>query len=157
MRIRERKSAPAAEGDLTPMIDMTFQLIAFFMVLINFTEAEADQRVKLPESELAKPPETAYEEQLTIQLTNDGLILFAGEEMSSLDRLSRTLNRERQIIKLHEKKKVADVTIIIRADRTAQTGKVQEVIQACQEVGFEKFALRGRQAEARLTGRADET
>ena len=57
MRIRERKSAPAAEGDLTPMIDMTFQLIAFFMVLINFTEAEADQRVKLPESELAKPPD----------------------------------------------------------------------------------------------------
>ena len=54
MRI-ERQTVPAAEADLTPMIDMTFQLIAFFMVLVNFSETEADARVVLPESELAKP------------------------------------------------------------------------------------------------------
>ena len=42
---------------MTPMIDMTFQLIAFFMVLINFSEVEQDQRITLPASELAKPPE----------------------------------------------------------------------------------------------------
>ena len=38
---------------MTPMIDMTFQLIAFFMVLINFTEADQNQAINLPSSELA--------------------------------------------------------------------------------------------------------
>ena len=60
MRIKKVKSA-IHEGDLTPMIDMTFQLIAFFMVLINFTQSEQDQRIQLPESTLAKPPEAPLE------------------------------------------------------------------------------------------------
>ena len=49
MRIK-KTSVNLVEGDLTPMIDMTFQLIAFFMVLINFTEADQDERIKLPDS-----------------------------------------------------------------------------------------------------------
>ena len=32
------------EFDMTPMIDMTFQLIAFFMVLINFDASDQDER-----------------------------------------------------------------------------------------------------------------
>ena len=57
MRIR-KKAEGIHEGDLTPMIDMTFQLIAFFMVLVNFTQTEQNQRIQLPQSELAKPPGT---------------------------------------------------------------------------------------------------
>ncbi len=57
MRMRKRAESEILEGDLTPMIDMTFQLIAFFMVLINFSQTEADQRILLPESVLAKPPD----------------------------------------------------------------------------------------------------
>ena len=56
MRVKSKK-IDLAEGDLTPMIDMTFQLIAFFMVLINFAQTESNDRVKLPSSQLVKPPE----------------------------------------------------------------------------------------------------
>ena len=55
MRIRKGK-VTVAQADLTPMIDMTFQLIAFFMVLINFTEADQNQEITLPTSEIVKPP-----------------------------------------------------------------------------------------------------
>ena len=44
------------EIDMTPMIDCVFQLITFFMLVINFESTQADERVKLPESEIAKPP-----------------------------------------------------------------------------------------------------
>ena len=54
MRFR-RHELSMVEGDLTPMIDMAFQLIAFFMVMINFTQADQNERIKLPTSELAKP------------------------------------------------------------------------------------------------------
>ena len=41
MKIKGR-GADMVELDYTPMIDMTFQLIAFFMILINFSDAETD-------------------------------------------------------------------------------------------------------------------
>ena len=47
MRFR-RKSTQILEGDLTPMIDMTFQLIAFFMLIINFSEVEKSEEINLP-------------------------------------------------------------------------------------------------------------
>ncbi len=155
MRIRSRKGPPAAEGDLTPMIDMTFQLIAFFMLLINFTEAEQDQRVRLPESELAKPPEKTYEKELTVQLTRDDLILFAGEDYRSLEEFDRALSTERSILKKYYEKDPSEVTIVIRADRDAETGKVQELIQRCQLAGFERFAFRSRIGELRPPAAGD--
>jgi len=63
---RGRKGAGFAEGDMTPMIDMTFQLIAFFMVLVNFADADQNERIRLPSSELAKPPDRPFESPITL-------------------------------------------------------------------------------------------
>ena len=53
----KRKTENIFEGDLTPMIDVVFQLIAFFMLIINFSEVVKSEEIQLPLSELAKPPE----------------------------------------------------------------------------------------------------
>ena len=135
-----------AEMDMTPMIDVTFQLIAFFMFVLNFSEVDQDQRVNLPLSELAWPPDVAYEQPLTIQLTGDGQIIFGGNYLSPAQ-LKAALLREAQIIELDPQKKVSDVTVIIRADRKAKTGKVQEIIKVCQDCKFDTFALRGKQSD----------
>jgi biopolymer transport protein ExbD len=142
MRIKKARSN-IAEGDLTPMIDMTFQLIAFFMVLINFTEAEQDDRVTLPQSVLAKPPEAAVEDPITIHVTNDGDAIFGGELVTD-DVLRRLLKRESEVLSL-SKKSTSDATVIIRASSQAATGRVQELIQLCQKEKFEKFALRAKE------------
>ena len=44
MAMTEVKSEP----NLTPMLDMVFQLITFFMLVINFKAAEIDQNLSLP-------------------------------------------------------------------------------------------------------------
>jgi len=152
MRIKSRGNTGIVEGDLTPMIDMTFQLIAFFMLVINFSDVEQDQRVQLPASELAKPPSAPYEQPLTIHLTKTDQYIFGGKEMTELSLLKKALLREVQIIKRYKSKNLADVTVIIRADGQAKTGQVQEVIQACQELEFERFALRGKQSEVSTIG-----
>ena len=144
MRFRPRGPQGVEEADLTPMIDMTFQLIAFFMLVINFSDVEQDQRIKLPASELAQPPDSAYDQPLTIHLTEDGRFIYAGRDHTGLDQLRSALLRETQIIVRHTSKEISDVTVIIRADEDARTGLVQEIIQACQELEFEKFALRGK-------------
>lgn len=151
MRIRPHKDS-IYESDLTPMIDMAFQLITFFMLAINFTDAEQDQRVTLPASELARPPDAPYEKPLTIHLTRGDHFIHAGKELTDLDQLRSELLRETQIITRHTDQKVGEVTVIIRADENAKTGLVQEVIQACQDLQFEKFALRGKQSERPTLG-----
>ena len=144
MRIR-RKGPHLAEADLTPMIDMTFQLIAFFMVLINFTEADQNQEITLPQSQLAKPPEAPFEYPIFIQLRDDSQILFGVEEVP-LSSLRTYMARETNFLRLKEKSR-SDATVIIRADLDAKTGDVQKVIQICQELKFDQFALRAKQEE----------
>ncbi|HEX7377068.1 MAG TPA: biopolymer transporter ExbD [Pirellulales bacterium] len=144
--VQRKKFDISAEGDMTPMIDMTFQLIAFFMVLINFAEGDQDQRIKLPSSELAKPPDAPVEAPLILQLTEEGTVLLGGDR-TPISEMSRYLGTEAEIIK-RQNKLPADASVIIRADRGTKTGLVQELIKKCQEKGFEKFSLRAKQ-EAR--------
>jgi biopolymer transport protein ExbD len=147
MRIKARGvGIGAVEVDMTPMIDMTFQLVAFFMMVLNFTEIDANERIKLPTSELAKPPETALDKPLTIQLTDDGTVIFGGEEMP-IPALQAPLLREKQVMNALKAGSHLNATVIIRADRDAKAGRVQEVIRLCQGagLGFEKFALRAKQ------------
>lgn len=152
MRIESRGPQGIVEGDLTPMIDMAFLLIAFFMFVINFSEVEQDQRVTLPASELARPPEAPYEQPLTIHITDNDHFIYGGKELLTIGALRSALLQETQIIKRLTTKDVADVTVIIRADEDAKTGMVQRVIQISQQLGFEKFALRGKQSDIRTIG-----
>jgi biopolymer transport protein ExbD len=143
---RKRGGGGIAEGDMTPMIDMTFQLIAFFMVLVNFAEVDQNERIRLPSSELAKPPDAPTKQPITLQLTKKGTVLMGGEERS-IPGLKPLLLREKQVLEAMPNVGYRDATIVIRADRTAKTGRVQEVIKVCQETGFEKFVLRAKQEQ----------
>ncbi|OHB71271.1 MAG: hypothetical protein A2V70_09030 [Planctomycetes bacterium RBG_13_63_9] len=146
MRYASRRGIGFAKADMTPMIDMTFQLIAFFMVVVNFTEADQNQRIRLPSSELAKPPDAPLLSPITLQLTSQGTVIFGPDE-TPLAGLRPRLLQERMVIRNTPGRKLEDATIIIRADRDAKTGKVQEVIKICQETGFVKFALRAKQQQ----------
>ncbi|HJT34698.1 MAG TPA: biopolymer transporter ExbD [Pirellulales bacterium] len=143
MPAKRKEYAVSAEADMTPMIDMTFQLIAFFMVLINFADGDQDQRIKLPSSELAKPPDAPLESPLTLQLSEEGKVLFGGDEVP-VDQMGSRLQTERNVIE-RQGKSVSDAAVIIRADARTRTGLVQELIKQCQQRGFEKFALRVKQ------------
>ncbi len=139
MRI-EKKYTPPAEPDLTPMIDMTFQLIAFFMVLINFSQSEQNDKVVLPTSELAKPADTPLEFPIIVHLTNTGSVVIGGDEVS-IEAMRSRLAPELSLLKL-EGKTAADANIIIRGHGGVPGGRVQELISKCQDLGFQNFALR---------------
>lgn len=139
--VTRKTTGPATvENDMTPMIDVTFQLITFFMFVLNFSEAEQDERIQLPASQLAKPAEGVLETPITMQLTATGGVLYAGE-IVPVDQITTPLRREREII-VAAGKDPKQATVIVRADGRASTGDVQQVIRACQEEGFERFALR---------------
>ena len=146
MRFRQRRTVPVTQGDMTPMIDMVFQLIAFFMVVINFSEVDYNERIALPQSELAQPPEGPLPTMITLQVTREGTVILSGDEVLP-EGLRTLLVRERQVLLARGEHRFREATIVIRADRAAETGRVQEVIQVCQETGFENFAVRARQED----------
>jgi biopolymer transport protein ExbD len=137
------KGPEFVEIDYTPMIDMTFQLIAFFMILINFAEGEQDQRVLLPASALAKPPEAAAETPITIQMVRDGTIIMSGNLLPDANAMRPFLNNEKYVLE-NKGESIKDANVIIRAHKGAKTGLVQQIIKVCQEIGFEKFSLRAK-------------
>lgn len=130
----------AAEADLTPMIDMTFQLIAFFMVLINFSQSEQNDRVVLPTSELAKPVDTPPEFPIIVHLTRDDTVVIGGDTVA-IETIRTRMSPEISMLKL-QGKTAADASIIIRGHQATPGGRVQDLINRCQDLGFEKFALR---------------
>jgi biopolymer transport protein ExbD len=142
MRRRRTRGPSVTDIDMTPMIDMTFQLIAFFMFVVNFSEAEQDDRIQLPSSQLAKPAEAPFEVPITLQLTSSGAVVYSGE-LFDVESLGTVLEREKTVI-IDNGKEPAAATIIVRADGRSPTGDVQEIIRICQEKGFEKFALRAK-------------
>ena len=139
MKVKSKK-VDLAEGDLTPMIDMAFQLIAFFMVLINFAQTESNDRVKLPSSQLVKPPEAPLEFPIILHVAQDGEIILGGDGFTP-ETLRIGLRREIAVIKA-ENKSVKDANVVIRAHKDTAAGDVQEVIRVCQEQQLENFALR---------------
>jgi biopolymer transport protein ExbD len=142
---KKESEVSSTDIDMTPMIDMTFQLITFFMFVMNFSEAEQDDRIQLPSSQLAKPVEGAMESPITLQLTNKGSIVYAGEEVAVAD-IGAYLEREKTVM-LESGKEPNAATVIVRADGRSKTGEVQKIIQTCQEKGFERFALRAQYDE----------
>ena len=140
MRFRQ-KPKKILEGDLTPMIDMTFQLIAFFMLIINFSKVEKSEEIQLPLSELAKPPEEPPDYKITLNLEEDGSIKLPDQVIDNLELVKPLLIRE---INFAARQGVAkpNIKVIIRADKNVKTGLVQQLMAKCQENELENFALR---------------
>ncbi len=142
---RHHVESETCNPDMTPMIDVTFQLIIFFMLTLNFATEDQSERIKLPESELAKPPESPWESPIILQLTDakPPTVIVGGDEVP-LHTVKTLLQREKDRL-LELKKSVGKATIIIRADRQAHIGTVQKLIKDCQDLNFERFVLRARE------------
>jgi biopolymer transport protein ExbD len=148
-----------AQPDMTPMIDIVFQLLTFFMIAINFENTKADERVKLPKDTLAKPPVVKPEHELVLHFgyqwhPSDGRRksrpeVFYNERYVDVFDITPELEQEKRVMeRVHGQHVIKDVTVLIRADSEIPTGLVQELIRKCQDVGFSKFSLRATSEEA---------
>lgn len=123
------------------MIDMTFNLIAFFMFTINFADAERVEQIMLPKSVLAKPPDKVADYQIILNLDQDGSVYFDGQQIQRIELLNPIIRRE---IGAASRQKVnpSEISVVVRAHEDAETGAVQRLIQKCQENELERFSLR---------------
>jgi biopolymer transport protein ExbD len=137
----------SAEPNLTPMLDMVFQLVTFFMLVINFKSAQLDMNLKLPVVGSARPVDTkGQEDLLVLNINKQGNLTvyntpkdidayIAGEAQSSL-LAARQKNPKLQL------GDELPTTVVIRADRATPFRLLNRVIQECQKNGFRNFSLK---------------
>ena len=155
MKFKPADVAPP-ELDMTPMIDVVFQLITFFMLINKFEQNEADEREALPKDQLAAPPIVQRKNSLMLnfgyirdqqgKITDETPYFFFGDEIVQLPAVRTRLIQEAEFFNVTGVP-LSDVTVEIRADANVPTGMVQELIQVCQEEGiaFQRFALKATQ------------
>lgn len=141
MMFRKKNERRIMEGDLTPMIDVTFQLIAFFMLLINFSEVDRAEEIMLPSSVMAKPPEVRPDYQIILNLNPDASVKFEGLLIEKIEFLASILDREVAAAK-REGVQADDVAVIIRSHEDTPSGVVQELITKCQDHDLVSFKFR---------------
>ena len=120
----ERKKKATVELPLTPMIDVVFQLLIFFMVTAVFAITPGLD-IKLPEAEESENPE---KENLFIVIDEQGMMKLNHKSVTF-----GTLKRE-----LMEKRKILDNTtmIVIQADEKAFHGQVVKVMDISKSAGI---------------------
>src|SRR5262245_65987269 len=77
--------AASAEPNLTPILDMVFQLITFFMLVINFKSASMDLDLKLPVVGSARPVEHEGEDLLVLNINSEGKLRVYGQLIANVD------------------------------------------------------------------------
>src|SRR5262245_35752076 len=137
----------SAEPNLTPILDMVFQLITFFMLVINFKGAALDQSLKLPVLGSAMPIDTdGQEDLLVLNIDAQGQVKQYGYVMD----VNQMIAEEAGLAELKAKAtdrnfKQGDelpVTVVIRADKATPFKQLNEVIKVCQDHGYRRFALK---------------
>jgi biopolymer transport protein ExbD len=123
--IRRRKRSPdEVSFQLTPMIDMTFLLLIFFMVTQKITEQELSVPIRLPIAATAATPEKT--ERDVINIDGEGNY-FIGDRAASKDEVLAHLR-----VKFRD---FPPLQIYLRADQKTPTKKIREFVEMATEVG----------------------
>jgi biopolymer transport protein ExbD len=129
------------------MLDMVFQLITFFMLVINFRAASIDPSINLPKIGTARPVAASGESDvLVLNVAATGELNVYGHRQEAQPFIER--EAQASLVKAqqqNEKLKPGDelpTTVVIRADKATEFTKVNRVLMACQRVGFRKVSLK---------------
>ncbi len=117
--------------NLTPMIDIVFLLIIFFMVGTRFSEIEQQYDVELP---TAAPMEMLSQQPdpMILTVSRSGAMAVNGKPMS-LEQVREELTAA--------KKAWADQPVLIRGDGDGTYQAIIDVMNLCHSVQIRKFSL----------------
>ena len=125
-----RRARQEVEINLTPLIDVVFLLLIFFMVSTTFVNEPAGLQVELPRSENRELiPEGS---DVALVLRADGQIELEGEAVD-LAKLKSSLSR----IARDEPSTV----VVLRADKSLEHGRVVQVMDLVRTLGLPHFAI----------------
>jgi biopolymer transport protein ExbD len=121
------------EIPLTPLVDIIFNLLIFFLVATTFYSEERDLAIKLPEGTQG---EALVKESNTLVINvRDSGVIVVGPTLMTLDQLDLELAR----LVRESKPKVE-----VRGDTNARHGQIMAVMNLCKKHGIAEYSLTQR-------------
>lgn len=127
-----RKRGTAVEGmtiDLTPLIDVTFQLLIFFLLTATFN-TDAAFKVKLPKATSNEPP--VEQKSIVVEISEDGRFEIDKKVVDEAELQTRLCMaaKEAQVS-----------TVNIKADQNTKHEKVVQTMDIAKTCGIEKLGI----------------
>jgi len=120
--------------DLTPMIDIVFLLIIFFMVGTQFAQMERQYDIELPTVSAAQPL-TNLPDEIFINVRRNGEIIVKTQTMTT---------GELRLMLRAAKRNYADQAVVIRGEGTGEYQHIVNVLSICHEENIGSISLAHR-------------
>lgn len=130
MTIQFQPSTSLTSLSLTPLIDVVFLLLIFFLVATRFAEEEKELDLPLPEASEAQPL-TAKPKEIYINVDEHGRYVVSGEEVN-LNELETILRNAATNNPVHQ-------SVMIRADKRVAFDFVVQAVNLCKKAGIRKY------------------
>ena len=114
--------------NMTPMIDVVFLLIIFFLVSSHLVKQELQYKLPLPRAQSGLKDQPGEKPRLTINVLADGTLLFAGRSVTAEELRTGLAERQQDLGK--------DVEVRIRGDRSTAYKHVEPVMLSCARAGI---------------------
>jgi biopolymer transport protein ExbD len=125
--------------DITPLIDVVFLMLIFFMVSTTF-DKQTQLKVDLPKAETSAIEE-APPEKITITIDAEGQYYVNDRELVKHD--AETLRRTLE--KIADGR--AELPIVVSGDRSAPLQSMMTVLDVAAQLGMARLSFIARQAE----------
>lgn len=136
MRLTKHRRKTLAVMDMTPMIDITFQLLIFFMTCSQISRVNNESKVEPPEANPEVTTEQPEKVTLTINITQDGEIKITGREYS-VPEVAIALTDEFDAVG----REPSRMHVVVRADKRGTCRAVNEVITTLNKTGINQVHL----------------
>jgi len=118
--------------DMSPMIDLTFLLLIFFMVSSHLITIQIDRRVKPPTAKNAQVAEVKHG-RVVVNILADGSVWGQDQiELPTSEAISDYIDQARI---RNEGANITPTRLHLRADQEVDTRIIKKVVQAAGEVG----------------------
>jgi len=129
MRISTRKRVKTTQLNITPMIDVVFLLITFFMVVTEITRQDEIEDLKLPHVDASKLDERPDRGRLVINILRNGAIIIGGEKCDY------TQVYKKLYLEAAEQRTgpggISDRVVLVKADERVEFKYIRKIIELC--------------------------
>jgi biopolymer transport protein ExbD len=132
MRTPKYQERGSLEFNMTPMIDVTFLLIIFFLVSSRMAQQETQVEVDLPTARTGVERIDDATRRVTVNVTREGEWLVAGRRLDE-PALGAFLAEENE--------KAAQIEVRIRCDRSVDYGRVKPIMRQCLQADVWKVTF----------------
>ena len=126
MNFNKRINIEDSLMDLTPIVDVVFNLLIFFALSLNFSQVVSSINIKLPK---AKSSEVVTEKQVVVTIERNNKV-YINDQALYLDQIPNYLDKINK-----------DNVVVVKADKEIDHGFVVQIMDLIKRSGFKKLGI----------------